>query len=491
MSLETAKLACEQSLKFLSTEILGYKDWDLVHDDLEVFLNRKSKRKLILLPRGHLKSSIVTKAYVIQSILKKPNSRVLIANQVWDRARDMLYEIKEFLNGKSELNNIYGPFISKRWRDDEIVINQRFTALSAPTIGTTGVESEMTGSHFDTIILDDLQGLQNCQTKEQREKVKKFYRTMTALLDPGGELIILGTRWHYDDIYNEIIETESKYFDIMVRQVVEDGKIIFPKKFNLKFDDELKDWVQQEKPTMDYIEFLRSTLGPEFYSQFMNNPVDADTQLFKKEYFHYYKRRPEDLFIITTVDPAISYAQRSDYTAIVTCGMDSKRNIYILDTVRGHWASPSEIIHAILQSIDKWKPLQVGIESNGFQKSLKWWMEELVMKQRKIPPIVELKSPVTKTKDLRLKSLEPYYRNGMIFHHETMAGKDLENELLMMTTDGYKGRHDDLFDALAWQLELLFAGSEKMSDNYPVGSFAFEERQARKAINGPSDYFHE
>src|SRR4029077_19588963 len=175
ISLSDVKAACQTSLYFLCKEILHYNEWDTVHDDLERFLNPPSNRKLILVPRGHLKTSIVTKAYSIQLLLRNTNLRILIANQVWDKAREMLYEIKQFLTDKSDLPKLFGPFVSDRWREDDIVIAQRAKALAAPSIGTSGVEAELTSSHYDVIFCDDLQGEKNFQTPEAREKVKRYY----------------------------------------------------------------------------------------------------------------------------------------------------------------------------------------------------------------------------------------------------------------------------------------------------------------------------
>jgi len=455
--IDSHKDMIKKSLWYLCTEELGFSDWGKVHDDMEKFLKKPSRRKLMLVPRGHLKSSL-TKSYAVQLLLNDPNHRVLIANQVWDRARDMLYEIKEWLTTKSNLPKYFGNFVSGRWREEEIVIAQRTKALSAPSIGTTGVESELTSAHYDTIILDDVQGLQNCQTKEQRDKVKRFYRTLTAILEPGGQIIIPATRWHYDDLYQEIIDNESDYYDIMIRQVIEKDEVIFPKKFNLKFDSKVKDWVYSETPTMDYINYLKQNMGNEFYSQYMNLPMDSGSQVIKREYFKYWDRRPDGLFIALTLDPAISYQQRSDYSAFVVCGMDSKRNIYVLDYLRGHWADPSKIIENLLKMVDKWKPNTVGIESMGFQKTLKYWIEQVTMTKRHVPPITELKAPPTQKKEFRLKALEPYYRNGMVYHANWMKGKELEEELTLLAEDGYKGKHDDLFDALAHQLDVLYPG---------------------------------
>jgi hypothetical protein len=54
VSIEQVREACKNSLHFLCTQILGFDDWDTVHDDIEKLLNRKSRKKMILIPRGHL-----------------------------------------------------------------------------------------------------------------------------------------------------------------------------------------------------------------------------------------------------------------------------------------------------------------------------------------------------------------------------------------------------------------------------------------------------
>lgn len=458
--LEKARDAARRSLYFLCTKYLGYKDWDKVHDELEVMLNSPSKRKLILVPRGHLKTAIVTKAYTIQKLLKNPDSRILIANQVWDKAREMLYEIKDYLTTKSELPLLFGNFVSERWNQDELVIRQRKKALSAPSVGTTGVEAEMTSTHYDVIIGDDLQGLQNCQTPEQRQKVKRFYRSLLDLLEPGGELIIVGTRWHQDDLYQEILDNERDFYDVTVRKAVEDGKIIFPKKFSFKMDSESKSWVHD--PTgmsFDYINYLKKSKGAEYFAQYENNPIDEEHQLFKKGMFKYWGKKPEGLYVGMAVDFAISEARQADYTAIVVLGMDKDWNLYVLDYMRGHW-SPSDIVRNIFDMQSRWKPFVVGMEVNGFQRTLKTAVEEEMRKRRQYFGITEIRNGPEASKETRIKSLEPFYRSGSVYHAAWMQDKELEQELMAFP----KGKNDDLIDAAAMTLPLMHKGSDA-----PVG----------------------
>ncbi len=484
ISIEEVKDACKHSLHFLCTEMLGFKDWDIIHDDMEKFVNRKSIRKLLLVPRGHLKTAMITKGFAIQSLLRNPDVRILIANQVWDKSREMLYEIKQLLTEKTDLPKLFGDFVSERWREDDIVIRQRRKALAAPTIGTSGVEAELTSSHYDIILLDDLQGEKNFQTPEQREKVKRYYRSMIDLIEPGGVIIVIGTRWHLDDVYQYIIDNEAEYYDVMVRKVIEDGKIIFPKKFQKHFDPKTKSWTAVDYHCTDYIDYLRKRPSEEFSSQYMNDPIDSQNQIFKKDYFKYYDRRPDRLFVSMTIDPAISEKAAADYFSINVSGMDENYHIYVLDTLKGHW-KVAESIDNIFTTYLKWKPSVVGLETVAYQKALKSWLEEKMRERGVHFPITELKRSTNESKEFRIKALEPFYRDGLVHHAPWM--KSLETELMQFP----RGKHDDEIDAFASQLDLLVPGDSQASEGIPAGCWEAAFQEARKFAQPYASFFHE
>lgn len=484
VSAEEIRQACKTSLHFLCTQMLGYTDWDTVHDDIELFLARPSMKKALLVPRNHLKTSLVTISKSIQWTLQNPNIRILIANQVWDMSRKMLSEIKQHLI-QSPLAKIFGDFRSEVWNQDEIIVRGRTKARKEPTILTTGIEAETTSGHFDVIILDDLTGHQNSQTPEQREKTKRYRRSMINLLEPAGTLLEVGTRWHLDDTFSDVFEKEHEYYDIMIRKVIENGKIIFPKKFNKRFDHGKKVWVTTDEPCMDFIEHLRKSMTPaEFAAQYMNNPIDELNQLFRQEYFRYYDRRPDRLFVAMTIDPAISEKHSADYFVINVSGMDENYNIYVLDTLKGHWKI-SEGIDNVFTMYDKWHPSAIGVETVAFQKALKSWLEEKMRIKGTYFPLTELKRNTNETKEFRIKALEPFYREGKIFHAKWM--RSLEEELVTFP----KGRHDDELDALASQLELLVPGDSAMAEEAPDGSWQDALQKAMSWNNRYRDFFHE
>ena len=480
---EDLKEQCQQSLWFLCTQFLKYPDWDLVHDDLERFLRRPARKKALLMPRGHLKTTFTTISYPIKAIIQNPNIRILIANQVWDISRSFLREIKQQLES-SQLKYIFGEFVSAKWNEDEIIVRQRTKPLKEPTIKTAGIETEQTGGHYDLIILDDLTGLNNSQTPEMREKTKRFRRSMINLLDPKGMLIEIGTRWHLDDTFSVILEKEMRYYDVMIRRIIEHGRLIFPKHFAKKFDETRKDWTNVPDPfCMDYVEHLKTSMPiDEFSAQYMNEPMSTESQLFKPEMFKYWNQRPEGLYVGMAVDLAISEKATADETAIVVLGMDHEYKLYVLDYLKGRW-KPGDIVGNIFSMRDKWKPNVVGMETNGFQRTLKLSCEDEMRRKKTYFPIEEIKTGPQLSKESRIKSLEPFYRNGTVYHASWMKGKDIETELQTFP----KGRHDDVIDAMAMCLPLLHPGTKKT--DYREDQWEMALRRANINQNPYRDFF--
>jgi hypothetical protein len=148
---------CKTNLHYLCTEILGYKDWDICHTELDEWYKRNGDQafKVMLLPRYHLKTSFVTIARSIQFLLNKPNGKILLCNGVWDNARSFLDEIKKHFE-QSDLRRLFGRFDTGKWNSEEIVIAKRRRPDKTPSIDTAGVEKTLTSQHYDYIIADDL-----------------------------------------------------------------------------------------------------------------------------------------------------------------------------------------------------------------------------------------------------------------------------------------------------------------------------------------------
>ena len=473
--LERMQGLCKTDLKFLCCEFLGMDCWSGFHDEVAEFLKRPSQKKMILLPRDHLKSTIVTKAWSIQQMLCNSDIRILIANSIWDNSRKFLRSIQKQIGKGSNLHQLFGNFTSEHWNQDECTVKQRKLILDAGTWTTTGIEREQTSQHYDLILADDLHGRENVMTKEQRDKVKLYYKDLMSLLDPKGRIVVIGTRWSIDDLYGNLLERQDKEgWDCLVKTCYkEDGTPLFPERYTL---EKLLD-LRREKGSL------------EFSGQYLNSPVDEENAMFKrhqiKYWYHLSDIPPTSKFM--TIDPAMTQKQESDYSALMVQGMDKNGNIYVLDYVRKKLL-PKEIISETFKLMEKWKLTRCGIEAYGYQLSLKYSIQEEQRSRQKYFSIEEMRKPKTQEKkETFIGRLQPFVEQGLLKIRDDM--KELEDELIAFP----RGRHDDLLDCLSYSLDYLVRASDFQKSHEPiVGSWRdWEENHFRKTSNGPYAKFLE
>lgn len=198
---------CKESLFHLAKNILGYKDLTIqTHGPITRILESESKKKLIVVPRGCFKSTICSIAYPFWLLIKDPNHRILLDSELYSNSSRFLREISAHMQSK-QITDLFGEFRSPEsiWRDGEVVIKQRTKVFKEPSILCSGVDANKTGMHFDTIIADDLSSLNNSMTDDQCERVFNHYRLYVSLLEPGGTIVVVGTRYSQRDLIGYIL----------------------------------------------------------------------------------------------------------------------------------------------------------------------------------------------------------------------------------------------------------------------------------------------
>lgn len=451
-----------ENLYAFNRDIIRYPDLqEPLHRDMCNFVDvdlNKTRRGLMLIPRGHLKSSVITVSYCAQLIARNPNIRILIANATYLPAVSFLSQIKNILSRNEKYQSLFGDMSkgAQKWSENMITVNKGknidFEKKEA-TVTAYGMGGNLVSQHYDVIIFDDVVNRDTVSTKDQIEKTKIYYRDCLDLLEPGGLFLAIGTRWHFDDLYSWMIDTEEglgRSFSTMVRQSYEGefgrGQILFPKKFSWK-----------------HLEELKAQKGPyEFSAQYMNNPIDDDNADFKRSWFKYYLDddiKGKKLSIFTICDPAISQKKEADFTAIITVGVDQFNNWFILDIVRDK-LNPNQIIHALFAIDERFHPRTIGIEMVSFQKSLQYTLQDEMRKLGRFLPIKEIRPDSNEPKEMRIRGLQARYSNGSIFHNKQLMNVEfLEDELLRFP----RGKHDDIADALAYIPQIAGKPKEKRS----------------------------
>lgn len=404
---------------------------------------------LLLLPRGTFKTSLVTIAYSIQRTLNDPNVRILLDSETFSKSKAFLAEIKGHMESNEKfrevfkaIHGVYPTGARKKdllWTDSQINLACRNKPRKEPTFSCAGIDVTKNGMHYDIAVCDDLHSEQNVTNKEQIDKVKDHWRLIYSLLDPGCPLIIIGTRWHFDDLYQMILDEHREEFSILVRRaILDDGTAFFPSRLPLEVLASIK----------------QKQGSAHFSKQYQNEPIDDETATFKHKDMH--RRKWEEVKDIPmnwclAIDP--SYAgEYSDYAAFVLCGMDYQRNLYIRHITRKKMTY-KDIIDETFRLFSLFVPKQVVIETIGAQKSIMYEFTNEQKRRGTWLPIQEVKQR-TISKEERIRALAPFYEYGHIFHvSECPQLDELEYELMKFPS----GKHDDVADALATTLDFLSA----------------------------------
>ena len=175
--------------------------------ELNTFWNSDEEFFLAMLPRGSLKTSLLTIAWSIQRILNNPNVRILITSERGDNSRKFLREISEHFERNPRLRYYYGNWMTteQKWTEFEIVVSKRTQILKEPTVATGSTEQSPVSAHFDLILIDDLVSRSNTMTADQIRKTKQYFRDLLSVRDKGTKILTTGTFWSFNDLYCELL----------------------------------------------------------------------------------------------------------------------------------------------------------------------------------------------------------------------------------------------------------------------------------------------
>ncbi len=493
-------LRCKTDLYFLAKEILGYHKMEPhVHQELcdyttSILPNSPEELKtrlqathadfdptknllLLLMPRGTFKSSVVTIGFALQFLLNEPNARILLDSETFSKSKAFLREIQDHLMQNTKYREVFRaihgvyPYTKKSdmklWTDSEVILPCRNVPKKEPTISCAGIDVTKNGMHYDLIIADDLHSEKNVTNKEQITQVIDHYKLAFSLLDPGKPMIIIGTRWDYNDLYQHIIDFETEDFNILKKSAYNpDGSLLFPEVLSEAELDKIR---------------RRQGMGI-FSKQYLNEPVSDENATFKRDHiiripWEQVRGKPMNWYL--SGDPSYydprGTMQYSDFAVLVLVGMDAQRNLYVRHLVRKKMSYSDFInemftIYTAKEYDDIRKNLKIILEVIG-TKSLSYELANEQRRRNTWLPVTEIKSRL-QGKEERIRGLAPFYEYGHIFHiKECPQLEELEYELLHFPS----ARHDDIIDALATVLEIASPPTHRTGNGD-------EDRPSRKRL---------
>jgi hypothetical protein len=279
----------------------------LVHDDLARWLTREDAKshQLVLMPRDHQKSAIAG-YYAAWEITRNPAIRILYISSTSNLAIKQLKFIKDILT--SDIYRFYWPEMvnpdeSKRekWTESEISVDhpkRKEEIVRDPTVFLGGLTTSLTGLHCDLTIMDDVVVIENAYTEEGRAKVKLQYSLLASIEGTEARGLVVGTRCHPKDLYNDLLEKEVEVYN-------EEGEIVSSEALYEVFERVVEEngqflWPRQQRKDGKWFGFSAEVLARK-RAQY----IDA-TQFRAQYYITMSQKHPYPLTLSSTTNPNIS-----------------------------------------------------------------------------------------------------------------------------------------------------------------------------------------
>jgi hypothetical protein len=260
---------------------------DALHRPVCEFLQQVPPfRKLVLMPREHAKTAIVSGGLPLHIIiqpaatniyfpgLEGSECRIMLAGENMRMAKKNLRVLEEIHSGNKLFRALWPHRVwdqprrqSKVWNQDALIF-PRENEWPDPTIWAIGVDGAVTGARPNVQIKDDLVSVEAANSDVVMDSAIEWHKVSRALMDTyetetGLQSLefIIGTRWAVFDLYSYIIDNDPSVEVIsdQFHQIIRNGKILWP-----------------EKHTEESIENLRREYGAMFYLLYMNSAADPE-----------------------------------------------------------------------------------------------------------------------------------------------------------------------------------------------------------------------
>ena len=483
---------CLQDLYFLCRLVLstlddpspGYKDlFAPTHKRLCDFIQRNAQpghKMLVLLPRGWVKSYIITVGWLIQRILNNlmvgRREQWIINNATLANSWEFLSKIQYNFEHNELLRKLFSDVIpenpkteANRWTQSEI-------DLGGTKVETGSAEGNLVSRHYSGgIINDDLVNRENSQNAEQIAKVKDFWRLGQSLMMPTSLEFIPGTRWSFDDLYGDLIDrfvfvgVDKEQRAAIHRRYQRDPYFEWHHgKWHLFHASCWADPPNERGSTFptlfseEKLKEIKEEQGERFGGQYLNDPLALSESKFKSGWLKSWSQLPDRRATYLLVDFAGTEKSDNDETGIAVAEAGVDKNLYVRYAARAR-KTDHATIEWIIETALTFQPGLIGIESHkfGLVRDLLPFILAQMGKMGRIPnPLMEFAHRIpyrlvelkhhSRPKKLRIGNLSAWFEKGQVYLAPT-GMEDLKEELLRFD----KSPRDNIIDALAYVLDVV------------------------------------
>ena len=483
------KLAQNKLLWFTKWTMPNYKEnWHhkLLCDTLDRFVAGDIKRLIVSMPPQHGKSELVSRRLPAYLLGKHPNVKIISASYNATLAKSFCRDVKKIISDDlyKQLFNIKLPTLKD---------NEQNSAETFELVGDTGsyycagVGGGISGKSLNYGICDDLmKGHADAWSPTKRDRVFEWYmsefasrqnpwsKTGGADRDELPRTLVMGTRWHKDDLTGRLLDIADKHGEADQWHVLSLPAI----KEHEGHDDDPRVIGEALWPEFMSKEKLRQaevSSPTAFAALYQQNPKLAGGSEWHPELFTsdiYWDGDWSKIGIssskVVTLDPSLGGGtSRSDYSAFIKLAVGRDGLHYVEADMRND-RNAIKMIETIISINEQWHPNYFGIENVAFQGLLGPLCEEYCKNNNHVlPPLGYVKADGNK--NVRIRRLGPLIANKQLKIKDNQSGRLLVEQLEQWPNCN----HDDGPDSLEMALRLLREMDEIQIEDDGLGNNLF------------------
>lgn len=387
--------------------------------------------------------------YIAWQIGKYPHLNHVVMTYGEKLSIKHMMQVRDILKSSS-FKSVFPEVVIRRDADAKT----EFVMKQGGIINGIGRGGGISGNTYHRIYLDDIvTGANEIRSADVRETLKDFMSNLVQRRISGTDIpqsektkvIVIGTRYFYDDPIGEIVELiETKWGGI-----VRNYPAIAFEDINSDITGELwketGDLIVPERVDNGALETAKLKNTPENYKAiYLGIPME-NTVNFKQEWIKYaseediLKENPVNFLFI---DLAVTTNTNSDDTGFAIGMLTRGGVVYV--KAWGEKLEPKEVVEKLFELHDKYNFKLVGMEKMMGSQVLDTFIKDEMKRQNRLVRF-ELISHGNVAKETRiLGALPALYSNGL-FRHVKFENIKLEKQMMEYPN----GQHDDVLDAVA------------------------------------------
>lgn len=471
-------------LVYYTTEMLPNYLPGWVHQDicrrLEKFMKdveeERSPRLILAVPPRHGKSQLASDIFPSWVLGHHPDWPIIISSYAQELPIGFSRNIRDRIGDPAH----QAIFPDTKIRSDAKGVEAWKTTKDGG-VKAIGVGGGLTGFGGRILIGDDL--IKDAEAASSDLILKNTFdwynMVFRSRLAPGGGILLIGTRWHWNDPTGRVLQLDEELKKSGVPDYERENWEVISYPALAEHDEYLMPdgSIELEADELTALRLLRrkgEALHPERYpaseltkirntfpstqwsALYQQNPTPAEGDFFLKDDIRYRWLDPAYrplCRILMTADYAIGKKQRNDFTVLGVWALDSNDDLYLLEVRRGRWGT-MEIANNIVAMVKSHKVEVYAGEQGQIHHAVWPVVQKALQAERLYPSVDETLVPV-QDKETRARPLQGrLQQHKLYFSYDTRDRPDIyditEREMLQFPN----GVHDDIVDMMAWGARL-------------------------------------